>query len=328
MQDPWLTILEKLNLSRAEKAAVKRYEQDPFGRSFLPVADILRSHKRVDESLELLSQGVERHPSFTVARVVLARELFAKGLVAQAWMTLEGSVQSLDENVLAQKLRFKLALLLSIEEIARDISRHLQLHHMHDDETKGLSEILRTASMQKARESLLADLRAIGIEVSIPSPAEMASIHPASQVAQAPIETETPADTQEPEDAPEEDKLQSFHVLPLDEVFKGMEMGQTGDLSSGLELDSTTLADLYCKQGHYSKAIAIYRRLYRITPNSDYLKRRIREVVRLEKQQRADDLSVDPSVVDQMEALEIIEDQIGFFNGLLQRLEGDAWQKR
>src|SRR5688500_1718293 len=143
MQDPWLAVLNKLNLSRAEQAAVKRFEQNPMGRSFLPVADILRSHRKIEESLELLAQGVERHPAFTVARVVLARELYAQGMLAPAWLTLEGTTQPLDENVLAQQLRFKLAILVGAEEIARDLAQHLLLHHMHDDESKALPEILK-----------------------------------------------------------------------------------------------------------------------------------------------------------------------------------------
>lgn len=91
MIDPWVQILRNLKLSRAEQAVLKRYEQDPEGRAFLPLADILRSHKKIDESLELLTQGVERHPGFSVARVVLARELLNKGMVLEAWHTLEDS---------------------------------------------------------------------------------------------------------------------------------------------------------------------------------------------------------------------------------------------
>lgn len=325
MQDPWNAILSKLNLSRAEQAAVKRFEQDPNGRSFLPVADILRSHRKIEESLELLTQGVERHPGFTVARVVLARELFAKGMVAQAWYTLEATTQSLEDNVLAQKLRFKLALLIAAEDVARDIARHLQAHHMHDDETKTLTELLRTASLAKAKDRLIADLRSSGITPLIPRPEDINGLSPAATVA---AEAPPVADTDDAGDAPEEDKLQNFHVLPLNEVFKGMEMSHASSTNSGLELDSTTLADLYCKQGHYGKAMAIYRRLLRMTPGSDYLKRRIREIVRLEKAQRADDLSIDPTVVDQMEALGIVDEQINFYHHLLARLESDTWQKR
>ena len=55
MTDPWIPLLASLPLTRTEREVVKRFEADPGGRTFLPVADILRSHRLVDESLELLS---------------------------------------------------------------------------------------------------------------------------------------------------------------------------------------------------------------------------------------------------------------------------------
>src|SRR4051812_43320752 len=112
MTEPWWSMLTSLPLSLTEREVAKRFEADPLGRTFLPVADILRSHRLVDESLELLAQGVARHPGFAVARVVLARELLQKGAIVDAWQILEDSPVALRDNLLAQKLRFRLALLL------------------------------------------------------------------------------------------------------------------------------------------------------------------------------------------------------------------------
>ena len=53
MTTPWSAILEKLPLSRTERAVVKRFEGDPEGRAFLPVADILRAHRMGDEAIEI-----------------------------------------------------------------------------------------------------------------------------------------------------------------------------------------------------------------------------------------------------------------------------------
>ncbi len=89
MSNLWTPLLKNLPLSRTEREVVKRYNSDPDGRTFLPIADILRSHKLPNESLEILVRGVERHPNFTVARVVLARELLQKGLIQDSWNILE-----------------------------------------------------------------------------------------------------------------------------------------------------------------------------------------------------------------------------------------------
>ena len=49
--------------------------------------------------------------NFTIARVILARDLFAKGLVFEAKRVLEESPESLQENILAQKILFKIAII-------------------------------------------------------------------------------------------------------------------------------------------------------------------------------------------------------------------------
>lgn len=318
MNDPWIPILERLPLSRAEQAAVKRYQQDPHGRGFLPVADILRAHKRIDESLEILAQGVERHPTFTVARVVLARELLVKGLVLQSWQTLEESPQPLEDNVLAQKLRFRLCILLGDEERAKGNFQYMKKHQMLDRETSDMGEMLSLSGLERTKERLILDYRASGTELVLPTADELQQINPPAQTIEIEPEPVTESGSHQLE------SLESFLVMPLNEIFNGVDANISEPTSGGLELDSTTLADLYCKQGHYSKALSIYRRLLRMTPNNEYLRRKIKDVASLEREQRSDDLTIDPSVVDQMEALEIIDAQARYFDELLERLNRQA----
>ena len=157
MADVWTPLLANLPLSKSERDVARRFSAEPLGRSFLPVADILRAHRLVDESLELLTHGVERHPGFTVARVVLARELLAKGMIDTSWTLLEQAADSLRENVLAQKLRFKLALLLAHEADARASYQHLKLMQMLDPEVKRLGELLEVSGISEARQKLHPD---------------------------------------------------------------------------------------------------------------------------------------------------------------------------
>jgi len=322
MNNPWLPILNQLKLSRAEQAAVDRYQQDPEGRGFLPVADILRSHRKIDESLELLTQGIDRHPSFTVARVVLARELFSRGMVVQAWNTLEESPLSLNDNVLAQKLKFKLGLLIDRPDISQQCYEHMRMQQMLDMEMSELGDMLALSGPDKVRARVISDLKALGIEPSLPKTGEFSRKEGDS------LEASNYEDLFE-EPNPEsshylnDEVIEGFHVLPLNEIFQGvddkLEVGK-----KGVELDSTTLADLYSRQGHFGKAMSIYRRLLRMSPNSDFLRRKIKEIAALEKEQRTDDLSVDPTIVDQMESIEIIDVQKKFFESLLTTLEAKA----
>ncbi len=327
MHNQWIPILNKLPLSRTEKAVVKRFEADPAGRSFLPVSDILRSHRKPDESLELLMQGVQAHPSFTVARVVLARELYNKGMVAEAWQILEASPVSLHENVLAQKLRLKLALLQGFDEFVQATHRHMQTYQMLDVDTKDLMATYEVSGPQVAREQLLKELRQRGIEVHLSPPAAMRSFAGLARSPALPPTPELPSEASLAQAGADfmaqtaASVQQSFHVVPLAEVFQPSDSAAMPATSAtSVELDTTTLGEIYVKQGHFTKALAIYKRLLHMTPNNELLKRRVIELARMEREQRDVDMSIDPSVVDSMETVELIDRQIRFYNRILDRL--------
>lgn len=314
LTDPWLPILNSLKLSRAERMVVDRYMSAPQGRTFLPIADILLSHGLVDDCIELLMQGVERHPGFTVARVILARELFHKGMMVQAWNTLEQSPEPLTENVLAQKIRFKLALLLNKEDLAKEIHAYIQSRRMGDDEIRRLGEILDRQGFAVAARTYREDLAKAGIQVRDD---DLDLMEPARHA------TPEPPRLMEEEDVAEEavtNPLAGFHVVPLKEIFALAMEGELRGPNAAVELDSTTLAEIYESQGHYQKSLEIYRRLLRVSPNNEYLKRKVSEVNRRKLEQKDRDFDVDPGIVEQMESLEILNNQIRYLNDLLVKI--------
>lgn len=355
MLNPWLPILQGLPLSRTEREVVRRFEQDPEGRSFLPVADILRSHRLHDEALELLTQGVERHPGFTVARVCLARDLLQKGLVEAAWRALEESPVALKENLLAQKLRLRLALLLGHEELGRQTLFLLKSTQALDAETKRIADHIELSGLASARDQLIVEMKERGTELTLPEaakaePVDVARSRSLSPARDRDLLAELEATSSDGGDASgvelaavipqavepghsfldektlgDEEVLSGYHVVPLDEIFRPdmtsapLSAALSGS-NGGLELDSTTLADIYERQGHYAKALAVYRRLLRLTPHSDLLRRKVADLMRLDKEQRDVELTVDPALVDKLETVEIIDRQIRFYNDLLGRL--------
>lgn len=335
MIDPWVNLLNDRPLSKSEREVLKRYQIDPTGRSFLPLADVLRAHKLVEESLELLTQGVERHPGFTVARVVLVRELLNRGMVADAWRVFEESPVSLRDNVLAQKLRFRLAVLLGLQSIASSTLQHMKSNQMLDPDTKRLADSFEALGIKRAREQLTREFVDHGISLMIPPGREsmQGNESPISEERIVRVGSQPPPKSTEWsreierihafQERPDGQELEGFHVVPLEEILQpgAVEKSEGRTRSpSGIELDSTTLADIYAKQGHYGKAFAIYRRLLKLSPNSDLLRRRVAELARLKKDQKESDMSIDPSLVDKMESLEIIDRQIKFLEGLLDRL--------
>ena len=330
MADAWTPLLNSLPLSRAERETIKRFREDASGRGFLPVADILRAHRLIDESLELLTQGLQQHPNFTVARVILVRELLGKGLVSESWQVLEQSPEPLRDNVLAQKLRLKLTLLIGDEAAAKATNQHLKLQQMQDLDSKKLGELLEVSGIAAAQAALFRDFSERGIELILPasavanlasaeiSAAVASPVHsgPTLGAASAYLSSDIFAD---------ESTLAAFHVVPLDEIFRpgdepGARQGGSGGIG-GIELDSTTLAEIYIRQHHYSRALEIYRRLLQQSPGSDALRTKMAELLRLDREQRDTDLTLDPGLVDVIESVEIINRQMRFYNELLSRLK-------
>jgi len=329
MISSWLAILYNLQLSRTEKEVVKRFELDPEGRAFLPVADILRSHRLHDECLELLTSGIARHPTFTVARVVLARELLQKGYVSQASRTLDETPLSLKDNILAQKLQFRISILAQQEYLARSLFNSLKMQQMLDPDIRSLGDLMEVSGFEKARANILREYSDRGIELSLPEmtggsePVQGTSSSVAHQdlpdVYNLPKVTKSEYFIDDPAKTTD---LEGFHVISLGEIFRPSDDASIirSKGTDGIELDSTTLAEIYEKQGHYSKALNIYRRLLRMAPGNDLLKRKVSEMARLDKEQKDVDLTVDPALVDKMETIEIIDRQIKFFNDVLGRL--------
>lgn len=316
MIETWLPILEKLSLSRTEKEVLKRFKSDPEGRSFLPVADILRAHGKIDESLELLLQGVTRHPRFTVARVVLARDLFRKGMVAESWQCLEDSPIAIEENILAQKLKFKMSILMRDETRVLQLQRQMSNHKILDPETQKFIDIITVSGLAKCREELVRELIHQGV------PAENLSLAGMPQrLVDESIEEEI--DNSAPNKKIKwTDPAAGFHVVPLSDVFRprdGVE-SPSGIVGEAVELDSTTLGDIYAGQGHYGKALGVYRRLLRLNPSNDFLRKKVAELTRLDRLQSEGSTEIDSGFVDQLEELQIIDAQIKFLNQLMDRL--------
>jgi len=320
----WLLILESLPLTKSERATVERFARDPQGRSFLAVADILRSHKRIDDSLELLTQGLNRHPTFSVSRVVLARELYHRGMIFAAWQTIEDSPTPLAENVLAQKLRYRLSILLGYGAVAREVFEHLTRYKMVDDEIRRLSDLVALSGLERGRDYIFQELRSRGVEPVVPENIDVNGADQQGTQAQSNKNVANKPQAISHVSSRDSMHIEGFHVMPLSEVFRIDSDNEEKFQVPGeaVELDSTTLAEIYAKQGHYTRALGVYRRLLKLNPNNDFLRKKVQQLGKLEREQRETDLTLDPGMVDQFEQLEIVESQIKFYQKMLNRLQG------
>jgi tetratricopeptide (TPR) repeat protein len=319
--DPWLPVLNSLDLSRFEQEVVSRYEKSPGGRSFLPVSDILRKHNLIDESIELLMQGVARHPDFTVARVVLARELFFKGLIVESWTTLKETKESLTENALAQKLLLKMAVILRLPKEAEKIAEHMTHRMMADEASREIIEKLKLEDFEQFAISYIEQLRTDGLPLAdrydLAANIEAPRPKRKTPVATAPLKV--PA-----EFLPgyERDKMSGFFVAPLTDIFATLQTRENRENRITDELDSTTLAEIYENQGHYRKALDIYRRILKGAPHNEMIAQKVAQLSKsLELEENVITREIDPAILDDMEAMEILDKKIAFYNDLLTRLK-------
>jgi tetratricopeptide (TPR) repeat protein len=317
----------QLPISRSEREVLRRFEEDPSGRQFLPLSDILRNHKLIEESMELLAQGVQEHPGFSVARVVLAREIFQRGLLVEAWTILDRAPFPLTDNVLAQKLKYKMSILLGDEASARTAYQYLTIQQGVDPEIKKIALQLDLDGIAAAREAYRVTLVQRGVDLHMPTVelknSDTVRLDPKHTVSSSRgskkrfvLEFEL--------DESMRRQVEQFHVVSLSDVFSPE--AEAGDIrkagtSAPVELDSKTLADIYAKQGFYSKALAIYLRIQRMAPNNDMIRLKVAELEILNRQQINSDMDPNPVAYENLEVVEIIDRQARFINSLLEKLD-------
>jgi tetratricopeptide (TPR) repeat protein len=81
----------------------RRYAENPEGRFFAPLADAYRKAGQVNRALELVRAGLQKHPDYLSAHIVLGRCLLDADKDAEAANTFQGVLQLDAENIIALK---------------------------------------------------------------------------------------------------------------------------------------------------------------------------------------------------------------------------------
>ncbi len=82
----------------------ERYSKDPKSRIFVQLADAYRKNNMVDEALEVLKQGLQHHPQYPLAYLILGKCYFDKRMYAQAREALEKTIEYDPVNIVALRL--------------------------------------------------------------------------------------------------------------------------------------------------------------------------------------------------------------------------------
>ena len=317
----WIEVLKKEKFEKKDQKMVKRFLSKPFNQGFLPIVEVLKKYDFQDEAFELLNYGVSKFPRYTAARILFAKELYGKGLIQDAWEMIKNAKTSVQENILAQRILFKVALLNEHENAAKSILQHMSHRRLLDRELELLGKKLNLGGLKTARQYLIEQFKKQGISIALAVNLGREDDEGQEQGQKLnEIANSSSRAFSFNHKVISDPSLQHFHAVPLAQIFHAKD--EPENFKNGIDtknLESQTLAEIYQKQGHYEKSLEIYRRLLKISPGSDYLKRMVVEIAKKSDAQRRNDLLIDPALVE-LEIEPRSKANVKFYQNLLDKL--------
>ena len=117
-----------------------RYNENPKGRNFAPLADAYRKARQLDEAIALCREGLLHHPDYVSAHIVLGRCLIDKKDDAAAEASFRRVLELDPENIIALKMLSDIAMRSGRPAEAVDwLTRLLQVDPMNGEAGEALS---------------------------------------------------------------------------------------------------------------------------------------------------------------------------------------------
>lgn len=224
------------HIAREIRRLEEQYSFRPDSLVFGRLAELHRKAGEPERALEILEQGLSRHPRYLSARIVRARCLRAVDRPERAREAFEDVLRLDDENPVALRSLAELALERGDRDGARRHLEALLRARPGDDESRAmLAELEEEAREEEAREE--EELR--------PERSE-----------------EVPA--ADPEEAAE-----------LREQVEELDLSSPTAEEGEEDLATETLAGLYETQGFYREAVQMYERLLEERPEAEEIRQRL-----------------------------------------------------
>jgi tetratricopeptide (TPR) repeat protein len=120
----------------------EKFEKDSNSKLFLPLAEEYRKEGMLDEAIDVLQQGIERHSSYTSARVLLGKIYFEKGMTDEARREFESVVKIVPDNLFAHRKLAEVYRASGEPELAvKTLKTVLRLNPLDDESVTSLREI-------------------------------------------------------------------------------------------------------------------------------------------------------------------------------------------
>jgi tetratricopeptide (TPR) repeat protein len=226
----------------------RKHGEHPDGRYFAPLADAYREAGELDIAERVVRDGLQRHPDYLSARIVLGRILMERGLLQDASQEFRRALGLDPQNLVA------LRCLGEITDRAGD----------RGEAERWYRELLTADPMNSDAREALERLAAEGQPSGDDGEEEAAAVAGLVTGADA-------LDPEEPAEGPAEGRGWSS-ALP--------DLGEDADAAATdaeEEVVTETIAELYLRQGFHERAAEVYRALIQRRGGEPHLVRRLRE---------------------------------------------------
>ncbi len=292
-----MSIIEKLE---------KKLQKEPSSLAFIQLAEEYRKMGRIKEAIDLCERGLDYHPNYWSAYILLGKCYYDISELEMAKKNLENAISGLPDNVQAiallaeiyEKLnlidkaldKYKLLQLLSPKKDIEDKIAYLERKHLEEEQTLqiNLSVVKKAISEAEEEKENFAegDLKK---EIELPDNT---------------IEIEAMKEERESKEAQKEELAESIDT----NVYKGSEeileqsQAEPVEILSLInpeflsqkerereeliesenaiqEITTETLGEIYASQGYLDKAIKIYQKLLLAEPNNEAAINRLKELI-------------------------------------------------
>jgi len=247
----------------------ERVDKDPNSKLFIPLAEEYKKNGMLDEAIETLITGLERHPTYMSAHVSLGKIYLDKGMLDEAGEEFEKVASTIPDNLYAHKKLAEIYSSLSMREKAiEEFKNVLKLNPSDSDAEKNLA-LLEGKVQPEATETARAKITEEVSEVTVTEPSEeLREVSPEEEIAESFLEEHITEITE----LPSEEVLEESDFA-IDEFNETLGKGIYKEAEINLDV-----ADSYISQGKYMDALNTYKRLLSVEPDNVHVLQRIEEL--------------------------------------------------
>lgn len=245
----------------------ERYEEQPAGRVFAPLADCHRKLGQLDSALQICLTGLARHPGYSSAQLILGKIFLDRGEDDRAREALERVLELDPQNLLAMRLLAERADRLG--ELHEAEARWRQLDALDYDPELTEERLADLARRRTGPAAPAGDEPAAGPELTDGADDEADGAE--DEVSAAGDDAEAP-EPDPVETAPEAVAADEESPATAEPAKPAATSGHTSEIAT------LTLAGIYAEQGFKAKALEIYRAIASRNPDLPGLQERIEAI--------------------------------------------------